>query len=505
MPLRKDKGLSIGDVFSNFADNLKLAATRPNIHGYVPHPKQIKFHSANTKGRLYIGGNRSGKTTGGVIEDIWWLKREHPFLLRDMPDRPIRGRVVAPDFVNGIQKIILPEFARWLPPSYLKNGSWTDSYSVRDRTLTLENGSFVEFMSYEQELDSFAGTSRDFLHCDEEPPKAVFEENTARLIDTAGYWWMTMTPVEGMSWVYDLIYLLGKNDPNSNITVIEVDMLENPHLSRQEAESYLAGLSPDDRLARGRGQFVQVGGLVFKDFDIEKHVIDPMIPPKDWEWYLSMDHGLANPSAFLWHAVSPQNQIITFAEHYEAEKTIEYHANKVHAMNATFGKSPDTYVADPAIRQINQAVTGTSVQMEYANLGLPFILGNNDVSVGVARMTQYLTERSGGVPFWTITRNCPNLIREMQRLRWKKWASKKMAYDNNRHETIHKKDDHAPDSARYFISVRPDLTPLDIELGKQAKYPLGTATPAQVGVTYDMNWRGENTQWSIDETLGEEW
>jgi hypothetical protein len=29
----------------------------------------------------------------------------------------------------------------------------------------------------------------------------------------------------------------------------------------------------------------------------------------------------------------------------------------------------------------------------------------------------------------------------------------------NKHEVVHKKDDHAFDSARYFATTRPDLTP----------------------------------------------
>jgi hypothetical protein len=48
----------------------------------------------------------------------------------------------------------------------------------------------------------------------------------------------------------------------------------------------------------------------------------------------------------------------------------------------------------------------------------------------------------------------------MQRLRWKTWASKKMANRNNKYDQIHKKDDHACDSARYFFTVMPDLTPV---------------------------------------------
>jgi hypothetical protein len=35
-----------------------------------------------------------------------------------------------------------------------------------------------------------------------------------------------------------------------------------------------------------------------------------------------------------------------------------------------------------------------------------------------------------------------------------------MTYDRNKKEEIHKKDDHASDSARYFFTLMPDLKPL---------------------------------------------
>jgi len=71
--------------------------------------------------------------------------------------------------LQGIEKIILPELAKWIPPSDLIKQSWEESYNRGLRTLTLANGSFVEMMTYEMELEKFAGTSRHFIHFDEEP------------------------------------------------------------------------------------------------------------------------------------------------------------------------------------------------------------------------------------------------------------------------------------------------------------------------------------------------
>lgn len=466
------------DFIKRMSDGLKLQAAKPNIFGYEPHTKQKAFHSSESKGRLYIGGNRSGKTTGGVVETIWWATGRHPYLVTPTP--PVSIRVVGVDFVNGIEKILRPEMARWLPMSELKGGTWSTAYSKEFRTLTLENGSTIEYMSYDQDLDKFAGTSRHFIHFDEEPPEDIFIENKARLIDTGGSWIMTMTPVEGMTWIYDQVYLPGKNDPTSNISVIEIEMTENPYLSQSEVSEFIAGLSSEDRLARVKGKFVTTGGLVFKTFDPEKHVIDPMVPPSTWEWFLSLDHGYNAPTAALWHAVSPDGDVITFSEHYEAEKTVDYHASIIHMRNGSFGRVPDLLVADPALAQRN-GVTGTSIFTEYGEAGLNFIPGNNDVLSGVNRMTTYLNEINGdGRPRWVITRNCQNLIWEMQRLRWKTYQTKKMAHTHNKLDQIHKKDDHACDSSRYFFTVIPDLRPNSLE-GPKRK--VGLQVPAYIPVS----------------------
>jgi phage terminase large subunit-like protein len=271
MPKPKMEIMSPLEMLREIQTGLKAQVTAPNIFAYKPHAKQEVFHKSEAKKKLYIGGNRSGKTTGSVVEDIYWLKGEHPF--RPVPPPPIRGRAVGVDFIQGVQKILLPQFAQWIPPSLLKNGSWEDSYSKELRTLTLTNKSFIEFMSYDQDTDKFAGTSRHFVHYDEEPPMHVFNECNARLVDTNGNWWISMTPVEGMTWIYDTLYVPGTEDKNSGILVVEVDMLDNPYISAEAAENYLSGLDKDERAAREHGRFVELGGKVFKSFNSDIHVI----------------------------------------------------------------------------------------------------------------------------------------------------------------------------------------------------------------------------------------
>ncbi len=451
MPRKKE--MSHGDMVNFFADGLTRIVSRPSIHGYIPHEKQVEFHSAVEKGRLYIGGNRSGKTVGGVVENVFRMRGQHPY--QAVPPPPTKGRIVTVSYLEGIQLIIIPELAKWIPPSDLINGSWEDSYNKQLRTLTLSNGSTCELMSYDQSVEKFAGTSRHWTHFDEEPPKAIFNECRMRLVDTGGCWYITMTPVNGMTWVYDDVYLVGLA-PGGNIRVVVIDSAENPYISTSELELVIADLDENEKKARQGGKFVQIGGLVFGKFSRE-NVIPPLSPEqlikiRGWTHYASMDHGLNNPTAWLWHAASPNGLVITYDEIYKNETLINQFAREIHERNAFEGRqAPQIYVGDPAISQRN-AQTGDSVQITYSRAGIPIVLGNNNVTIGVDKMNRYLENKK-----WFITESCPNLIRELQRVRWKVYENAKKRHDNNPREEIHKKDDHAPDSARYFFSLLPDL------------------------------------------------
>lgn len=497
------------DAFRLLGEKLRGGISRPNLIRYKPHEKQVKFHSSESRRKLYIGGNRSGKTTGGVVEDLYWLKGEHPY--RRIPEPPIRGRFVTTSLIDGVEKVALPEFSRWCPPSLLINGSWMDSYDKTLRTLNLANGSFVEFMSYDQDIEKFAGTSRHFVHYDEEPPKSIYTECNMRLLDAAGSYWMTMTPVEGMTWVYDDIYEPAVTGIDSSILVVEIDTHENPYLAENEIDFIAQGLDEDEYKARIKGQFVQIGGLIYKQFSAATHVLPEPIDLsiiRDWEWYASLDAGFNNPTAWLWHAVSPDNRVITFAEHYESGRTIDYHAVAVHRKNVEHKRPPNIYIGDPSIRNTDP-ITSTSIHEEYLKYGIPIVLGNNDVRGGISRMARYLN-MSNGKPNWMIDPRCNNFIREMQRYRWKTHVNKKIADRSNPMEEPLKKDDHTCDSARYFIMSRPDLTPhTEKPMGPEIKEMVGASavmeklTPRLINEKRQTTWSSEYGE--FDDEFGGEW
>lgn len=458
------ESFDLTDIFLRLGEGLNESVYAPNLYDYVPSPKQEIFHSDPHKDRLYIGGNRSGKSLGSTIEAIWWLTHSHPF--RKTPEGPIRGRVVAVDFLNGVDKIILPLYKQWLPKKYLINGSWEDSYSRERHVLTLNNGSFVEFMSQDQDLDKFAGSSRHFIHFDEECPKSVFQECLARLIDTNGDWWMSQTPVAGMEWIYEDIYLPAK-EGTKDIGIVEASMEDNPTLSKEAIDRAMAHLTPEEQAVRKHGQYVHLGGAVFPEFSPVTHCIPrgQFQPSAGHRIIRTMDSGYTNPTVWLWIAIDQDGTIVVFKEHYQAKWNVAQHAEVVTKETEKIlrqsGAELFLTTGDPAIKQTKEH-TGTSILQEYAKHGIYIAVDSipTDRRVGLEKIQQYMKiNPKTKKPYLMITDDCPHLIAELPKLKWKKYASVKIAEQKNRLEDIRDKDNHCYDALKYAMTFMADLTP----------------------------------------------
>lgn len=502
MPPSNSKLKNTKDVFADISTRLRTSARFPNINAYEPHYRQVEFHQSQAHGRQFIGGNRSGKTVGGATEIVWYATGKHPFK-RLLWEPPVKLRVVTVDFTQGLEQIVKPEIKKWLPPSELVNGSWEQSYNKQLRELTLDNGSTIEFMSYEQELEKFAGTSRHGIWFDEEPPSDIFTECKLRLIDTNGDWWMTMTPVEGMTWTYEDIYMKAGIDPH--IFVVEVDMDDNPHLSQEAKDIVLSGLDEDELTARKRGQYVSRGGLIYPEFDPNIHVIDPIGPPPGWLKFNGMDHGTTNPTCWLWACVDSQGRILIYDEYYIGGKIIQEHALEVHKKNHLHGY-PAYNVGDPSIWS-KDAITGTSIGIEYYENGLIIVPGVNDVLAGIDRVKKKFKGFSPAKNHRQlyITRNCVNLIWELRKYSWAIWQHKRTEKDKNKKEEPKKKDDHACDTLKYLVASRPEREDgVSIPDNSQHMEGISEAINPSIGLI-DKDVTTPSRHQSVDFNLGEEY
>lgn len=452
------KPLSLIEVKNELTSALRGAALRPTIFGYKPQDQQIPFHQSQARGKLAIGGNRSGKTVAGATEAVKLLTGRHEFNTKFA--LPVRGRAVGVDFDNGVDKIMLPEIKKWMPISELINGSWDDSYSKGTRTLTLANGSTLEFMSYDQDVDKFAGTSRHFIWFDEEPPEDIFNECMLRLVDTAGNWFMTMTPLIDMSWTLDRLFLPGTTKTNPDIEVFEMLTSSNPYVNSAEMEILTRGMDEDQQEARRSGKYATYAGAIYSDVITSENFIETILTPEKWPFYYSqwghfgmLDHGHRVATAFLLGCYNEHGTIIIYDEYYQERNLVYENAEEIKKKLQLLNLQDkiEYMVADPSIDRIDP-IAGGSIRAAYAENGLYFSMANNDVTAGIERVASRFKLNE-----LFITSNCVKTKWELGRYRWKKHLNAKVANRNNLLEGPLKKDDHACDALRYGVVSRPTL------------------------------------------------
>jgi phage terminase large subunit-like protein len=430
--------------------------------GYEPHPKQVTFHQSFEPLKAFLGGNRSGKTTGGILDDLTQAVDrdclpEHLLRFKKW-DPPFHCRIIAPDFTSTMEGVIFEKLREWAPREQLVGGAFDKAYDKTLRKLTFKNGSTFDFLTFEQDLDKFGGAAKHRIHYDEEPPHAIRKESLMRLIDYGGDELFTMTPLIGMSWMYDEVWEPYTKGQLDEATVVVVDMDDNPFLDESTKTRALKGLNSEERKARKSGRFVHFAGMIYDEFTAATHVIPERAVgecvPDSCKVYVGIDPGMRIMAAVLWTYLTPEDVLVVFDELALQGHNVEQVCDAIKLVNLKHARLlgeekqpllPQWYVIDPAARNVNHQ-TGRSDQMEYTNHGIVTIAGQNSVTAGINRVKERLENRR-----LLFTANCTETLSEMRRYRWK---TPTRGEADPKEQPV-KTDDHLLDALRYIVMSQP--------------------------------------------------
>ncbi len=195
------------------------------------------------------------------------------------------------------------------------------------------------------------------------------------------------------------------------------------------------------------GDWDTFAGMFFREFSRTVHVIKPFMPGKDNLIVGGMDWGYHAPFSFhlstvikVFYNEIPFYRVKTFMEVYGTDKTPrEWGAAILDRLRFfDLGLSNISWVqADPAT--FNKGTDGSIAirdQFVEYNEGYRILkAGSNDRIPGWANMHQWLSIAPDGQPYWQITENCTNLIKELGAA----------VYDENRIEDLTAEYDHALD------------------------------------------------------------
>ena len=426
--------------------------------GEKVHLKQLAFHKCRKRNRWVFGGNRSGKTECGAVECIYMARGIHPYRENR---KDVCGWVVSLSTQvqrDVAQKKILQYLRKdWIDEIVMQSGRKDAPESGVIDFIRIKNVfggiSSIGFKSCDQGREKFQGASLDFVWFDEEPPQDVYVECRMRVLDRRGDIFGTMTPLKGLTFVYNEIYLNRGGD--KEIWYEFMDWSDNPYLDKDEIR-LLEGCM-DERALQSRkyGRFATTEGLVYPEFDESVHVIQPFSVPKEWQDTISIDPGLNNPLSAHWYAVDFDDNVYVVAEHYEAGRDIDYHAQKIKEICARIGWKTDglgriNALIDSAAKQRTLSSVKSVAELFYERGILVNPDVDKDLFSGIARVKSYLN-RENGLPNIYIFNNCVKLIGEIKGYFW------------GSGDAPRKVNDHSLDEMRYYLMGRPHKTPLKIQ------------------------------------------
>ncbi len=413
------------------------------------HKKQIAFHKCKKKNRWVFGGNRSGKTECGAVETVYLACGNHPY----RENKVTQGWVVS--LSRQVQRdVAQKKILQYLPPDCIEKivmvsgGQGSAESGIIDFILVKSKCggiSKIGFKSCDQGREKFQGASLDYVWFDEEPPEDIYLECRMRVFDRCGDIFGTMTPLKGLTWVYNTIYLNDKND--DDIWSETMEWADNPYLSKKEIKKLTESLSSDELQSRRYGKFMQNGGMVYSEFDENVNVIEPFDIPPEWQETIAIDPGLHNPTSAHFYAVDFDGNVYVVAEHYASGKTVEEHSQKIKEIAKKLNWKTDFNgflhaIIDSAAKQRTLASPKNVVEIFYENGIVCNPNVNKDLFAGISVVKSYIKNAQGKSSLF-IFKNCVNMIREIKNY-W--WGDDDLPI---------KKDDHSLDELRYFLMTRP--------------------------------------------------
>jgi hypothetical protein len=386
------------------------------------HAGQIDAWLSPARHVFVIAGTGSGKSTMAPR----WMGRE---LSRFAHEDPITQNylVFAPSY-KVLKRATLPAYLRFFHALRLgrfKRGELV--YEVR-------NGANVYFGSCDNP-ESLEGLHVRAAHGDEigqdSVSLAVWETVRRRLGFYEGRFLGTTTPYN-LGWLKRSVVDPWKAGNAPDTDVVSFSSIANPTYPLEEFKRRRREMPLWAFRMFHLGEFERPLGLVYDVFDEHRHVVEPFPLPLSWPRSAAMDFGLKDPTAVLFGAHDPANDVVyLYAEYKRAARATKDHAEDVKRIAGGLVKR---WYGDPEDPQLI---------VEYRSHGIPLVVANNDLLGGIQEVYSRLaTDRlrvfRGALPHWQD---------EVERYQWQRRPDEEEATKDKPKDG----DNHLLDCTRYLL------------------------------------------------------
>ena len=314
--------------------------------GFIKSPHMRRLCTLDHKIIGVFAGNQGGKTANAAFSYVLRILGIHPVKEKNRLAKQIRclsSSLPESSDADEQDNTQYLELKKMIPAELI-----IKDITARGNVLVVASPthgkSYFEFCSTKQELQDTGKVQRCSLWEDEEPPKPFREESRRRLLTRGGDEIITLTPINGLSYLYDDVwnkksYIWRSNaivealkmpreehikggDPN--IACVQIATDDNPIMTKEMVDLNFSSEDQDEILVRRYGVFKQIAGRVHKSFNEAIHVIDygkyfPNDIPYDWIHARGIDyHESRIPWSIGWLSISPDDEWFVWQEFHPA-------------------------------------------------------------------------------------------------------------------------------------------------------------------------------------------
>jgi len=383
------------------------------------HNPQKKIAISTKRFRVVNCGRRFGKTTLAVLEMI----------AKAVSADDIRIAYIAPTYQQA-RDIAWNDLKKISQPVKLKINESRLEITVKTQ---VEGGKSIIMLRGWEAVETLRGQAFDLLVIDEIASMRNFWINWEEVLrptltDRIGQALFISTP-KGFNHFYDLYNKYLEDDDYESFNFTSYD---NPHLSEEELNKAKREMLPDRFSQEYLADFKKSEGLVYKEFNRDKHIFAELSKVvNNIDYIAGIDFGFTNPCAVMHIKKDYDNSYWVIEEWYKRGQSDAQIAEYVSACH--FNKVYPDPESPSAISE-----------MKARGVNVREVIKNKDsIKSGIDKVRELFL--SGKLK---IHNSCVNLIEELE-----SYSYPDKREGRNEEENPIKENDHALDALRYALSM----------------------------------------------------
>ena len=338
---------------------------------------------------------------------------------------------------------------------WLKLMLQAQGYKIKDRRadnlVEISKGEIINYFYIfggkdERSQDLVQGITAAGVFLDEVAlmPQSFVNQALARCSVKGSKYWFNCNP-EGPNHWFKIEWI--DKAKEKNILHLHFTMDDNPSLDEDTKERYrkmFVGVFYQRFIL---GLWVLAEGIIYHNFDKDKHTIDEKELPKNFDfYYVTSDYGITNPQVFLLCGIKyikgiPHLYLINEYYNTGTKKNKYGQEEKIVKTDTLFLEDYKNFVGDLNIRKTIIDPSATSLINLFKENNIKVKEADNTVVDGINLVLNWLEE--GRIHI--VAKRCPNIIKEFFSYIWDEKAQ-----ERGEDKPV-KTNDHALDALRYLL------------------------------------------------------